>query len=70
MAIGIPANIMILFVTTLHTKTKKIPSTIFMTNFAIADLVVLLFRSISVDSLLKSGLNLGNIVSVGTLVLS
>ena len=59
MTIGIPANIMILFVTTFDTKTKKTPSTIFMNNFAIADLVMLLFRSISVDSRLKSGLNLG-----------
>ena len=59
MAIGIPANIMILFVTTFDTKTKKIPSTIFMTNFAIANLVMLLFRLISIDSRLKQGLNLG-----------
>ena len=53
MTVGIPANIMILFVTTFDTKTKKTPSTIFMNNFAIADLVMLLFRSISVDFRLK-----------------
>lgn len=53
MTVGIPANMMILFVTTFDTKTKKTPSTIFMNNFAIADLVMLLFRSISVDFRLK-----------------
>ena len=53
MLIGIPANMLILFVTTFDTKTKKTPSAIFMNNFAVADLVMLLFRTISVDFRLK-----------------
>ena len=53
MVIGIPANMLILFVTTFDTKTKKTPSAIFMNNFAVADLVMLLFRTISVDFRLK-----------------
>ena len=53
MVIGIPANLMILFVNVFDLKTKKNLSTVFLTNLAIADLIMLLFRYISAYNRLK-----------------
>ena len=53
MVIGIPANLLILFVNAFDLKTKKNPSTIFLNNLAVADLIMLLFRYISAYNRLK-----------------
>ena len=53
MVIGIPANLLILFVNGFDLKIKKNPSTIFLNNLAFADLIMLLFRYISAYNRLK-----------------